>query len=74
MLNESRENLKNLKMIECGLLTIPVIGLCCQYGHMVAGFEWLSVCLDTFPKVILTPKPRFHTKTSKHSIFLDKLF
>ena len=31
-------------------------------------------CLDTFPKVFLAHKPRFHTKISKHSIFLDKLF
>ena len=30
--------------------------------------------LNTFPKAFLAPKPRFHTKISKHSIFLDKLF
>ena len=31
-------------------------------------------CLDTFPKVFLVHKPRFHTKISKHSILLDKIF
>ena len=36
--------------------------------------EIFSACLHTFPKAILALKPRFHTKASKHSIFLDKLF
>ena len=31
-------------------------------------------CLDTFPKAFLAPKLRFHTKISKHLIFLSKLF
>ena len=45
-----------------------------QFWEQIITPGTLSACLDTFLKAILAPKPRFHTKTSKHSFFLDKLF